>query len=103
MTQYDEAHWQQEMLLSQFGGCLTCPNCHTLGFYNPRRGIQDGVDRLYRACKFCGFWQEAKGPVFEKYGPASYFCRMFHCEACSPKFPFGFYDWRFPKETKLPK
>jgi hypothetical protein len=104
MSRYDEAHWFQEIYLSQFGGALKCPSCHTLGFYNPRRGEQDGKPRLYRACKFCGFWQEAKGSVFDQYGGEPYRCRIFHCPDCSTdasRYPFGHYDWRLPLETSL--
>ncbi|MDP3763386.1 MAG: hypothetical protein Q8Q92_01880 [bacterium] len=53
--------WEEEMKVtlscshSQFGSCLiSCPWCKIIGFYGPRVA----GERKYRACKFCGWWQE---------------------------------------------
>jgi hypothetical protein len=103
VNEYDELRWLEEKVVSQFGGCLKCPSCHTLGFYDARFEELYGKPRFYRACKFCGFWQEAKGPVFEELGGAAYSCRMFHCAECSSdteSYPLGLYDWRPPLETE---
>ncbi|NIM50357.1 MAG: hypothetical protein GTN62_09365 [Gemmatimonadales bacterium] len=35
-----------------------CPKCGRMGFYGPR--ARSG-DQYYRACRFCGFWQEVGG------------------------------------------
>jgi hypothetical protein len=100
---YTEAQWEKEMEFGRpanialpggrvfaFGTTLPCPHCGTVGFYGPRISGEGPTLRKYRACKFCGFWQEASGELYEKYGGAAYRCRMVHCGNC------GTYDWRLP-------
>jgi hypothetical protein len=55
---YTEADWQADFERVDQGEPLTCPDCGALGDYGPR---DDGQGRHYRACKMCGFWQEADG------------------------------------------
>ena len=59
---YTEPDWQREMAQSVGGASLACPDCGSASRYRPygyRRS--DGSERHYRACKACGFWQEADG------------------------------------------
>jgi hypothetical protein len=47
--------WTQESAALHAGeDPLNCPACLRRGFYGPREADQA---RRYRACKFCGFWQ----------------------------------------------
>lgn len=78
--EYIKEQWEEEMRLDKFcgqhnnlfyNGCnLECPSCHEIGFYGPREIKSEG--RKYRACKWCGFWQEAAGPVFNDRGGNPY-------------------------------
>ena len=44
------------------GTQLACPDCGSSRDYGPRCAPKaHGGNRLYRACKDCGFWQEADG------------------------------------------
>lgn len=58
---YTEDDWDSEMaaLFSEGGGPGSCPSCTRSGFYGPREA--EGP-RRYRACKFCGFWQDVGQP-----------------------------------------
>lgn len=75
---YTPDEWNKEMHLgifcnrhAPFGSCnLECPTCHEVGFYGPREIKNE--DRKYRACKWCGFWQEAAGKVFDHRGGEPY-------------------------------
>jgi len=79
---YTEKQWGKEMQLAEFcgrhsplGSCnLECPSCHEAGFYGPRKIENDKgeIARKYRACKWCGFWQEAWGDVFDTKGGDAY-------------------------------
>ena len=63
-----------------FGTILPCPQCKTVGFYGPRKYPLEGeVKRKYRACKFCGFWQEAWGFVYDRRGGDHYRCIALRC------------------------
>lgn len=91
--EYAIAQWENDMQINQFcgkhqnwfySGCtMPCPNCKNVGFYGPK----GDVSRRYRACKFCGFWQEADGTE-------PYRCIALYCDAC------GTYDWTAPKDEK---
>jgi hypothetical protein len=104
LAHYTESLWEQEMKSGQgieilfsdgrrisFGTNLPCPDCKTVGFYGPRL-IKEGetITRKYRACKFCGFWQEAAGAVLIDHGSKPYRCNHFYCDKC------GNYGWRSP-------
>lgn len=94
--------WQDEMRRltwcgkhkDPLGDCrMPCPRCGTVGFYAPRGVWSDDPDagRKYRACKFCGLWQEAAGEVFDgPQGGGAYRCVMVLCPTCCA---FG---WRSP-------
>jgi hypothetical protein len=58
---YTEDDWDSEIaaLFSERGRPRKCPQCRRSGFYGPREA--EG-SRRYRACKFCGFWQDVGGP-----------------------------------------
>ena len=62
---YTQEQWKEEMEKtatcshSNYGSCsIACPWCEITGFYGPR---DDFNGRHYRACKFCGWWQEVDG------------------------------------------
>jgi hypothetical protein len=59
---YSEADWQRDRQAEAAGEHLHCPNCERDEWFHPV-GIppSDGSRRKYRACKVCGFWQEANG------------------------------------------
>ena len=87
---YTSEQWGKEMVRvqlcnhSKLGSCLIpCPWCNIIGFYSPRVARE----RKYRACKFCGWWQEVDGGE-------PYRCIALYCDAC------GIYDWTQPKEEK---
>ena len=97
--EYTIAQWEQDMRLNEFcgrhtnwfhSGCtISCPNCQNLGFYGPKVTTDEagGVTRRYRACKFCGFWQEAgRGKPYR--------CVALYCSSC------GAYDWTAPKSKE---
>jgi len=95
---FTEQDWKEEMdkinfcrKHEGFGSCnLSCPDCGTISFYGPRGRKEEGFPRKYRACKFCGFWQEAFGKVFDERGNKPYRCNMILCNNCST------YSWREP-------
>ena len=62
MQPYTTADWQAENTALQHGvDPQPCPSCGRTGFYSTRRADPPSgrtMRRLYRACKFCGFWQD---------------------------------------------
>jgi len=82
---YAPADWQQEdSALRNGGDPQPCPCCSHHGFYAPRA---DDTNRHYRACKFCGFWQNVDKAPHEII---RYECRgSDHWEA----------DWKEPHES----
>ncbi len=97
--EYTEKQWEEEMKRSFFcgrhwgaGSCIIpCPRCGVIGFYGPRGGSSQG--RKYRACKFCGFWQEVWGSIFNKRGGKPYRCIAIYCEKCKT---LDTYNWKEP-------
>lgn len=93
---FSEAEWKKEMDQVSFCGkhpnwfystcTISCPNCHSLGFYGPKMTVNEAKEiiRKYRACKFCGFWQEVDDGE-------PYRCIALYCGSC------GAYDWTTPK------
>ncbi len=63
---YSEDDWRRDREQDAGGEPLTCLNCERSEWFQP---CLAEPDRKYRACKICGFWQEADGT------PA-YRCRM---------------------------
>ena len=59
---YSVADWERDRQEEASGDRLACPNCGRSEWYHPV-GIppETGEKRKYRACKVCGFWQEADG------------------------------------------
>ena len=59
---YTPVDWQADRDAEGRGDVLRCPNCEHANWYHPV-GIppDSGAERKYRACKVCGFWQEADG------------------------------------------
>lgn len=103
---FTEADWQREFesatplqgrrddgtVMPPMGSDIPCPVCGVTGFYGPRIEETDGKpERLYRACKFCGFWQEASGELRDSFGGQPYWCFSVYCGTCF------FLDWRFPE------
>lgn len=90
-NEYTETNWQEDLdnaidtiklpdgRVAQLGlgtANLPCPNCNTLGFYGPRIYPKPPAEpnRKYRACKFCGLWQDVSGyPGTKKEG------KLFYC------------------------
>lgn len=97
---YTENQWENEMDLNKFcgkhpnlfhSGCtIPCPNCQAVGFYGPKITVNDTTEeitRRYRACKFCGFWQEVNNGE-------PYRCIALYCNSCDS------YDWTAPKDEE---
>lgn len=82
---YTDADWHAEnQTLLAGGNPPPCPRCGRRGFYAPRWAEPD---RHYRACKFCGFWQNVDSPPHEII---RYECTGHdHCVA----------DWKEPHES----
>lgn len=97
-----EKQWEEEMRLNKFcgrhpnwfhSGCsLRCPHCQSVGFYGPKLSKNNAgeITRKYRACKFCGFWQEVWGSVRNERGGKPYRCIAIYCDKCQA------YDWQVP-------
>ena len=66
-----------------------------MGFMVQSWMISGEMVRKYRACKYCGFWQEAAGSVWEETQGKAYRCIAVHCSRC------GRYDWRVPWAERL--
>ena len=59
---YAEADWHHDRQEEAAGKHLVCPNCgHGEWFHPVGFPPNSGAKRKYRACKVCGFWQEADG------------------------------------------
>lgn len=62
---YSVGDWRAERSNLHRGQApLACPKCKRTGFYSARDDHPLDPSRPYRACCFCGFWQDAgKDPV----------------------------------------
>ena len=59
---YDQQTWERDHARERAGEVLSCPDCASASWYHHVSAQHaDGSLRLYRACKSCGFWQEADG------------------------------------------
>ena len=83
--------WDRDRQLVEAGQRLTCPDCGSNENYGPKSGTYaDGSPRRYRACKMCGFWQEADTTPAYRTWLATHECRRhpasgetaFFCEYC---------------------
>ena len=105
--EYTEQQWSTELQASgieikfptgpfSFGTILPCPNCKTVGFYGARLNTspEGKILRKYRACKFCGLWQEAWGHIFNERGGEAYRCIHLVCTKC------GTYNWTIANRNK---
>ena len=77
---YDEKQWQADDALRKAGEFhrLVCPDCDFSGdprWYGPH---DDKQGRHYRACKKCGFWQEADGTSAYRCWMAMHLCEQLH-------------------------
>lgn len=83
---------------------LTCPRCKTIGFYGPRIDppiwpASMPINRKYRACKFCGLWQDVPGyPGTRKEGKI-FDCLPIRCSGCKT-FQWTEYNSNKPCEKK---
>jgi len=109
---YNEKQWEEEMkspgimihfssgMKFSFGSSLPCPQCETVGFYGPRISYSSNgtVERKYRACKFCGFWQEVSGGIFKERPETAnpYRCIAVYCEKCGKDGEIFGFNWRLP-------
>ena len=67
---YTEAGWQRDKELLDQGHRFFCPDCLSDTDYGPRWTEPPAATRHYRACKDCGFWQEADGtPPYRCWQP----------------------------------
>jgi hypothetical protein len=107
--EYTEKDWEEECSSGKrvcelhkktsLGTCnLPCPSCNVVGFYGPRGRAEENFQRKYRACKFCGFWQEAFGDVYNNRGGKPYYCKMIKCN-CDDEY--GKYNWIEPWSSNL--
>jgi predicted RNA-binding Zn-ribbon protein involved in translation (DUF1610 family) len=86
---YSEAAWEAESKLTAEGGPpLPCPDCGSYSNYGPKKARrEDGSTRYYRACKMCGFWQEADGSPAYRCWASQHLCvrhvgENFTCDFC---------------------
>ena len=88
---YTKENWIAENAVTSMGMRVACPECGVTEFYSPReaRNPKGGKEtRKYRACKFCGFWQEVGG--------RPYWCNMYY-HVCKGT---GAWDWKPPSWIK---
>ena len=74
IDEYTLADWEAESfaIFGEGGDPGACPDCGRTGFYGPRFA---DPDRRYRACRFCGFWQDVDGDA-ERYIPTAHSCEL---------------------------
>jgi hypothetical protein len=106
---YSEADWHRDRQAEAIGMHLQCPSCGRREWFHPI-GVppSDGSRRKYRACKVCGFRQEADG------SPAYRCVMMVHtclgalapgqrCEYCGASGPRSWHPgcWRVVPAREL--
>lgn len=93
--EYTEAQWSAEtqttpLFIPQIDGSwralavnLPCPKCKKVGFYAPIKfppeASEDKIIRKYRACKFCGFWQDVPGYPGTRNEGRPFYCIPLRC------------------------
>jgi len=59
---YVQEAWDADRAAEASGVPLSCPDCLSSDWFHPVAApLSGGLERHYRACKRCGFWQEADG------------------------------------------
>lgn len=112
--EYTEAHWQEDWnnavcviklpggRVAQLGlgtANLPCPSCKTIGFYGPRIYPLPPAEpnRKYRACKFCGLWQDVPGYPGTRQAGKLFYCIPLRCTKCRT-FQYTEYNLNKPCE-----
>ena len=88
---FDEDAWRRERQREAAGEILACPDCGSSAWFHPI-GIPPatGAERKYRACKNCGFWQEADGTAAYRTWLSTHTCIIetkskFACQTCGQR------------------
>ncbi len=89
---FSEGDWDAESfaLFAEGANPRPCPHCERTGFYGPRFAEPD---LKYRACRFCGLWQEVGGAP-GRYVPTSHDCEEWPVISKAP------YLWWVAPETR---
>jgi RNase P subunit RPR2 len=102
---YTELAWQADEVRRRAGQRWECPDCASEFDYGPTsHSRSDGSARHYRACKNCGFWQEADGSPPYRIWLAVHDCSLriaprqlvLECSTCgnSSVVPAGSTEWK---------
>ena len=93
---YTPEQWRLDRQADGNGKQLECPNCEREQWYHPI-GIPaaTGAERKHRACKICGFWQEADSTAPYRCVMTAHVClgnitRGNQCAYCGT---WGPHDW----------
>ena len=94
---YGATEWLDEKTRANAGRKLKCPDCGSDEWYKPVTGTYtDGSPRHYRACKMCGFWQEADGTDAYRVWQSVHTCmkklnpgESFTCDYCGQTMTAG--------------
>jgi hypothetical protein len=107
---YPPAHWCRDLQALSQGETLACPACESEANFGPRCAPRPNGDvRLYRACKSCGFWQEANGTDPYRCVPTVHECPATipaeeSCSSCEAVGPLdGHRRGRILKEEEMHK
>lgn len=87
---YTPDDWHRDCELVKAGQTLACPDCDSNKNYEPKNCPPNTSPRHYRACKTCGFWQEADGTPAYRVWQSIHECRRplasgetsFYCKYC---------------------
>jgi len=96
---YLEADWRADRERVAQGEPLTCPDCDFSDnplLYGPRGG-EEGKGPPRRACKVCGFWQDADGSSAYRCWKSTHRCDPglngpYDCEHCGQTGLTGSHD-----------
>jgi predicted RNA-binding Zn-ribbon protein involved in translation (DUF1610 family) len=94
VSPYSEDDWHRDRQAEAHGAHLRCPNCGRAECFHPV-GVppSDGGKRKYRACRMCGFSQEADGTPAYRSRMVVHTClapiapghRCEHCGTAGPR------------------
>lgn len=101
---YTEPEWERDEAARLNVAWPSCPDCGSAEDFGPRHHDRtDGSQRHYRACKFCGFWQEADGSPAYRIWLCIHECQVrlrqgqiiAHCTVCDADgiAPIGSVEW----------